>query len=195
LAISLKAAHGGKAMSAPTYSSSEAAEQIGVSPSTIKNWVVRLPVPFSTDGEGTKRFAPEALQLLETVKRLREDERSYATIRRVIGPEPTAAAEAPRATAPLNPASGTAPVPPPEGRAPAVKVAEAVSLVRPMWNAIQSEQATAARRITRLEAKVDELLKERVALIAELDAVQQRLNVLEEGRYVAWWRRLFFRRR
>ncbi|MDB5097854.1 MAG: MerR family regulatory protein [Cyanobacteria bacterium RYN_339] len=64
--------------------SKEVADRIGVSMSTLKNWAVRLPVPSVLGPDGTRRFPEEALAVLEAVKQLRDDERSYATIRRTI---------------------------------------------------------------------------------------------------------------
>ncbi len=153
-------------------SSNEAAERLGVSPSTIKNWAVRLPVPSWVDSEGTRRFPDEALAILETVKEMRDAERSYTTIRRAI--EPTAPLSQP--SQPGRPSTAS-----PE------RVAEVMGVVRPMWNALQCEHATTSRRIARLEAKVDELRADRVALTAELEALRKFV-----GRPAGpWWRRLF----
>lgn len=153
-------------------SSNEAAERLGVSPSTIKNWAVRLPVPSWVDAEGTRRFPDEALAILETVKLMREDERSYATIRRTI--EPTGQLRPP--AEPGRPTTAS-----PE------RVAEVMGVVRPMWNALQCEHATAAKRIARLEAKLDELRADRVAMQAELEALRKLV-----GRPARpWWKRLF----
>ena len=110
-------------MSSSAFSPTEAAEHLGVSPSTVKNWAVRLPVPSFVDDDGTRRFPAEALAMLALVKRLRDEERSYATIRRVIEPmEPIT----PIDLAAIGPpdaalaASGASASPPPEGprRAP-----------------------------------------------------------------------------
>lgn len=153
-------------------SSNEAAERLGVSPSTIKNWAVRLPVPSWLDAEGTRRFSDEALAILETVKQMRDDERSYATIRRTI--EPTG-----HLREPAEPGRPT--------KASPERVAEVMGVVRPMWNALQCEHATAAKRIARLEAKIDELRQDRVAMQAELEALRQAV-----GRPARpWWKRLF----
>lgn len=152
-------------------SSNEAAERLGVSPSTIKNWAVRLPVPSWVDAEGTRRFPDEALAILETVKEMRDAERSYATIRRTIDP--------------TGPSQRSAPAP--RQTAPADRVAEVMGVVRPMWNALQCEHATASRRIARLEAKLDELRADRVAMAAELEALRKQLGAPARP----WWRRLF----
>lgn len=153
-------------------SSNEAAERLGVSPSTIKNWAVRLPVPSWVDADGTRRFPDEALAILETVKQMRDAERSYATIRRTI--EPTAPLREP--AEPGRPTSAS-----PE------RVAEVMGVVRPMWNALQCEHATASRRIARLEAKIDELRADRVAMQAELEVLRRDLGRPSRP----WWRRLF----
>ena len=168
-------------MSTSALSSTEAAEHLGVSPSTVKNWAVRLPVPSWVDRDGTRRFPPEALDVLELVKQMREDERSYATIRRVIEPavpydsarealalpEPPARAGGPRATAPLDPEVLDA--------APALqRSGEVMTVVRPLWNALQSEQAAAARRIARLEEVVARLQDESEGLRAEVGLLRAR---------------------
>ena len=165
-------------MSNSALSSNEAAERLGVSPSTIKNWAVRLPVPSYVDNNGTRRFPEEALAVLETVKRMRDDERSYATIRRIIEPiGPNAA----------YPTHDGRPTPPPE------RVSETMAVVRPLWNALQTEHATAARRIARLECKVDELRCDRIELLAELETLKRRLATVEclEKSALPWWQRVF----
>lgn len=146
----------------PALSSLQAAEHVGVSPSTIKNWAVRLPVPSFMDPDGTRRFPPEALAVLETVKQLRGDERSYATIRRII--EPTSG----------GPVPPTGPI-------------DVMAVVRPLWNSLQNELSTSARRISRLEARVDLLASEKLALEAERDAIEVRLSRLEAGKPFKRW--------
>jgi hypothetical protein len=80
------------------------------------------------------------------------------------------------------------PAPDPDRPAPSPeRVSETMAVVRPLWNALQTEHATAARRIARLEAKVDELRAERIAMQAELDALHARLAPVQ----APWWRRLF----
>lgn len=153
-------------------SSNEAAERLGVSPSTVKNWAVRLPVPSWVDADGTRRFPDEALAILETVKQMRDDERSYATIRRTIVPT----GHLPAAAEPGRPSAAS-----PE------RVAEVMGVVRPMWNALQCEHATAAKRITRLEAKIDELRADRVAMEAELEALRKAVGMPTRP----WWKRIF----
>lgn len=188
-------------MSTSTLSSTEAAEALGVSPSTVKNWAVRLPVPSWVDRDGTRRFPPEALDVLETVKRMREDERSYATIRRVIEPVlpydsasealrlgPALDEPAPtrpgstRVTAPLDPAVLI--------EAPGARHGEIMTVVRPLWNALQSEQAGAARRIARLEEAVSRLQDEAEALRGEVLILRDR--ALRPARK-SWLRRLLGR--
>jgi hypothetical protein len=67
--------------------------------STLKNWAVRLPVPSSLGADGTRQFPPEALEVLEAVKNLRNEQRSYETIRRAIMPHVPAVALAGEALA------------------------------------------------------------------------------------------------
>lgn len=79
-------------MSEATLDLQAAAAAVGVSPSTLRNWSSRLPLPVAEGPEGDRRYPPEAIEVLEAVKHLRADDRSYETIRRVIAPAPGSAA-------------------------------------------------------------------------------------------------------
>jgi DNA-binding transcriptional MerR regulator len=145
-------------MSDPTtLSCDQVAQCLGVKPSQIKNWAVRLPVPSWVEADGTRYFHADALGILETIKTMREEEASYASIRRFIEPlvpqHPQPLAQAPRVELSNE------------------RVTEVMSVVRPLWNALQHEHAEAARRLARLEQEVSSLRTERAALQAQLAAL------------------------
>jgi DNA-binding transcriptional MerR regulator len=135
----------------------QVAQCLGVKPSQIKNWAVRLPVPSWVEPDGTRYFNADALGILETIKTMREEEASYASIRRFIEPlvpqHPQPLAQAPRVELSNE------------------RVTEVMSVVRPLWNALQHEHAEAARRLARLEQEVSSLRTERAALQAQLAAL------------------------
>jgi DNA-binding transcriptional MerR regulator len=135
----------------------QVAQCLGVKPSQIKNWAVRLPVPSWVEPDGTRYFSADALGILETIKTMREEEASYASIRRFIEPlvpqHPQPLAQAPRVELSNE------------------RVTEVMSVVRPLWNALQHEHAEAARRLARLEQEVSSLRTERAALQAQLAAL------------------------
>lgn len=60
----------------------EAAEQLGVSVTTIKAWLNQLPLERDVDSRGRRRIDQETLSVLETVKSLRAEDCGYQTIRR-----------------------------------------------------------------------------------------------------------------
>ena len=141
-----------------TLTCDQVAQCLGIKPSQIKNWAVRLPVPSWVEADGTRFFPADALGVLETIKQMREEEHSYATIRRFI--EPLLPAEAPQAVA--------------AGARVAMsdeRVTEVMSVVRPLWNALQLEHAEAARRLARLEQEVTMLRAERAAMQSQLAAL------------------------
>lgn len=91
-------------MTEGTLDLQSAAAMVGVSPSTLRNWSSRLPLPTTDGPEGDRRYPPEALEVLEAVKHLRADDRSYDTIRRVIAPAPESVRQGtgPMGTGPLG---------------------------------------------------------------------------------------------
>lgn len=141
-----------------TLTCDQVAQCLGIKSSQIKNWAVRLPVPSWVEADGTRFFPADALGVLETIKQMREEEHSYATIRRFIEP--------------LLPAPSTQPLP---AQTRVVmsdeRVTEVMSVVRPLWNSLQVEHAEAARRLARLEQEVTMLRAERAAMQAQLAAL------------------------
>lgn len=171
-------------------STKEVAERIGVSPSTVKNWAARLPIPHHKDSQGNLRYpADEALPILETIKGLREEQRGYETIRRVIvlEPGPSQADDTPE-TGPSQ-ASARPEASPLETAA----IVEAVtaSVVQAIQG--QTEQgekyARATYRVGELEATVKALEAERERLAGELADARQQIALLAAPKPARpWWR-------
>lgn len=73
---------------------SEAANGLGVSRSTVKNWIKEFSLGAIRDARGDWRIDPDALPVFEEVKRLRDEGLGLDSIRRVIGaPAPAAVRE------------------------------------------------------------------------------------------------------
>jgi DNA-binding transcriptional MerR regulator len=187
--------------------SKEVADRIGVSMSTLKNWAVRLPVPSVLGPDGTRRFPEEALAVLEAVKQLRDEERSYATIRRAILPvedladdvAPDVVEEAAPAPLPEPPAlEVTVTLAPPEPEAPAEPSANeaAMALVTQVLQLVREESAmaeayaTARQRVGELEAQVKLLQEDRQRMQAELADARRLIGQRE----VQWARRPWYQR-
>jgi DNA-binding transcriptional MerR regulator len=140
-----------------TLTCDQMAQCLGVKPSQIKNWAVRLPVPSWVEADGTRYFPADALGIMETIKTMRDEEASYASIRRFIEPlvpqHPQTVSQAQRVELSNE------------------RVTEVMSVVRPLWNALQHEHAEAARRLARLEQEVSSLRTERASLQAQLAAL------------------------
>lgn len=64
---------------------SEAAAGLGVSRSTVKNWIKEFSLGAVRDSRGDWRIDPETLPVFEEVKRLRDEGLGLNSIRRVIG--------------------------------------------------------------------------------------------------------------
>ena len=67
-------------------STQEAALAVGASPNTVKSWVRDLGLAPPRDEAGRHRWDENALAALRAVKDLREQGRSYDTIRKVMTP-------------------------------------------------------------------------------------------------------------
>lgn len=87
-------------MSERRLSTQEAAATVGASPNTVKSWVRDLGLTPPRDEAGRHRWDANALEALQAVKSLRDEGRSYETIRRLITPGPR------RAEASRPPAAG-----------------------------------------------------------------------------------------
>lgn len=64
---------------------SEAAAGLGVSRSTVKNWIKEFSLDAQRDSRGDWRIDPDTLPIFEEVKRLRDEGLGLESIRRVIG--------------------------------------------------------------------------------------------------------------
>lgn len=84
-------------MSERRVSTQEAAALVGASPNTVKSWVRDLGLTPPRDESGRHRWDADALAALHAVKNLRDQGRSYDTIRRVIAPVEVLPASAPSA--------------------------------------------------------------------------------------------------
>src|ERR1035437_2048110 len=83
---SSRQAGGNEAMaSVRPLTTSEAAAGLGVSRSTIKNWIKEFSLGAMRDTRGDWRIDPDALPIFEEVKRLRDEGLGLESIRRVIG--------------------------------------------------------------------------------------------------------------
>lgn len=60
----------------------EAAERLGVPPTTLVTWLHELPIPQSRDSGGLARLDEEALAVLEAVRGMRAYDLGFQTIRR-----------------------------------------------------------------------------------------------------------------
>jgi DNA-binding transcriptional MerR regulator len=73
-------------MSERRLSTQEAAAHVGASPNTVKSWVRDLGLAPARDEAGRHRWDDRAIAALQAVKDLRDEGRSYDTIRRLITP-------------------------------------------------------------------------------------------------------------
>jgi len=160
----------------------EAAERLGVPPSTLKTWLSSLPIEAPTDSHGRRRLDPDALAVLEQVKAMREDGQGYQTIRRVIRADgPGLAADGP----------GLDGGPTGDNRGPAsfgqeammAAMLEQVSAVIRAETGLSEKFAAAARQVGRLEAE-NSMLREQIA------AAQEKIHLLEAPPARPWWKRL-----
>jgi DNA-binding transcriptional MerR regulator len=78
-------------------STQEAAAAVGASPNTVKSWVRDLGIAPARDEAGRHRWDDRAIAALRAVKDLRDEGRSYDTIRRLITPLDALGAEETRA--------------------------------------------------------------------------------------------------
>ncbi len=65
-----------------TVTTSQAAERLDVPLSTLKAWLERIDLPLPMDSRGRRLLDDEALEVLRTVRALRDRDLGYDTIRR-----------------------------------------------------------------------------------------------------------------
>jgi DNA-binding transcriptional MerR regulator len=165
----------------------EAADRLGVPPTTLKTWLSMLPVPQGTDSRGRRRLDDESIAVLETVKHLRDEDCGYATIRRRIGP---VADESPVETASSPPPTGPETVISPPFDTSAI-VAEVVAAIRG-----ENELAEKYARATYTMGQQEERIAN---LTAQLEETRQKVAALEAPKPAAegplsFWQRLTWRR-
>lgn len=64
----------------------EAADRLGISPSTLRHWMTNFSVDVEIDERGHRRLDEKALAVLQTVKELRGEDCGFQTIRRRMQP-------------------------------------------------------------------------------------------------------------
>lgn len=157
-------------------STAEVSDALGIPQPTIKHWLGQLPIPAEKDGAGRWRFSDDALEVLKTVKALRDEDRTFNTIRRVIGEPATSASQ----SAMSDERQADEPQLSPDERPSAVDeraLAETVSAtVMPRMlealaaqNEIAEKYARAAHQIGTLEATIKAIEADRDRVTAERD--------------------------
>lgn len=155
----------------------KAAEALGVHVNTIKNWLGQLPIPVEKDSAGRWRFDDRAFEVLQAIKELRDEDRTFDTIRRRIDsgelsePQDTTS----EATAPHNPSMA-------ETLAAAItpQLVEALSA----QTALAEKYAHAAHQIGKLEAE-NEYLRNQVAELRDKVAL---LEAPKPEPQRPWWK-------
>ncbi len=73
-------------MDAGYFTLSELAQRLGVQTETVDEWIQQLDLAIPTAPDGSPRFPEDVVAVFETVRNLRDQDRSYGTIQKVIGP-------------------------------------------------------------------------------------------------------------
>ena len=180
-------------------STAEASQETGIPEPTIKNWIGRLPIPAEKDSAGRWRFGPEALDVLRAIKELRDEDRTFETIRRRIG-EPEMSAELSSA----NPGSSEdnprlhhdEPAVSLDERRLADELAGAITpqLVEALKanNDLAEKYARAAHQIGQMEERVanltTQLNADRDRHVQELEAARAEIAQLKAPALRPWWK-------
>ena len=131
------------ALGNPTVTTSQAAERLDVPLSTLKAWLERLDLPLPVDSRGRRLLDDGALDVLRTVRALRDRDLGYDTIRRKLVEDGV----------PVGvPAGPTGPAP--DASEIAAQVMAAVHQAMGEHTFIAQAYAEATREIGRLEEKV-----------------------------------------
>lgn len=163
-----------------SLTTTEAAEQLGVSVTTIKSWLNQLPVDREVDSRGRRRIDQDTLNVLEAVKALRGDDCGYQTIRRRLFQE-TDGQQSPDEELPS--ADGQLPDAPLTLDTESI-VTQVIAAIRED-NALAEKYARAAHQIGGLEVEVKHLTAENAAL---KDHILLLSAPKEESRPRPWWR-------
>lgn len=173
-----------------------AAEAIGVPITTLKGWLSQVPVPTERDTAGRRRFPPEALEVLEVVKELRDAGRTFETIRRrvpsVDHPAPDERETKESETGPMNAERQANDRRAADVRELAGLVAAAVADVVKAENELAEKYARATYEIGELRATTRGLEAERDRLAGELAEVKadrdQARALLAAPAPRPWWK-------
>lgn len=173
-------------------STAEASQLTNIPEPTIKNWLGKLPIPAEKDSAGRWRFGSEALDVLRAIKELREEDRTFETIRRRIG-EPEMSGDSSGVGASSSGANDQSSI---DERPLAMderSLAESLAgVITPQLvealranNDLAEKYAHAAHRIGRLEAELE-------AAQAQLAEARQKIVLLEAPKEGApqrpWWK-------
>lgn len=123
---------------------SQAADRLDVPLSTLKAWLERLELPLPVDSRGRRLLDDEALEVLRTVRALRERDLGYDTIRRKLVQDGV----------PVGAPPATAAGPSLDGAALADQVKAAVHQALGEQTFLAQAYAEATREIGRLEERV-----------------------------------------
>jgi transposase-like protein len=172
-----------------TLTANDAAERLGVSVTTVKNWLNQLPEEKEHDSRGRVRIDANTLAVLETVKTLRGEDCGYETIRRRIG-QSTGDQKSPDSEPPAGSCQPTFDRQAVDTTAIVEAVTEAVMAavrgdneIARMYGAMGEQVAKAAHTIGQLEERTRGLEAERDRLAAELAAqVARHAEELVEAR-------------
>lgn len=174
-------------------STAEVAKATGIPEPTIKHWLGKLPIPAEKDSAGRWRFDEEALEVLKAVKDLRDQDRTFETIRRRIG-EPELSAESSGLSDRLSPDNLQ---PTTDERASSVDermLAESLAgVIAPQLIDALAAQNELAEKYARATYTIGQL-EERVSnLTVQLAETKQRLLLLDAPREEVraprpWWK-------
>jgi DNA-binding transcriptional MerR regulator len=154
----------------------EAADALGVHHNTIKHWIAHLPIPAEKDSAGRWRFGPEAVEVLKAIKELRDQDRSFDTIRVRIDKQAPGSSQEP-AEVPTNNHQEPANQPPTvDGRDLAAIVG--ASLVPQVVEALQANNEL-AEKYARATYEIGKLTSDNEHLRQALASAQERIALLE----------------
>lgn len=69
-----------------TFTGTEIADKVGIAESTVRLWTKQFEVPYQKKS-GRKLYTTEAYEVIQTIKKLKENYNGIETIRRTIAPE------------------------------------------------------------------------------------------------------------
>lgn len=174
-------------------STAEAAQALGVHVNTVKHWIGQVQIPAEKDNAGRWRFSPEALEVLQAIKELRGQDRSFETIRRRIDKRPLGDRQAGEQPELSDRLAGDKQPPSLDPHALAETLTTAITpqIVDALASqtSLAEKYAKAAHQIGRLEAEV-EYLKTRLGEAREENGqLADKVRLLEAPKSQRpWWR-------